>query len=164
MGSSGVGGLRRFLVNVLLQPSLCCCRADGSGPHAFISCSSLPPPMSSSSLWISLLVLLCLSCASCHVRVSHVAYTAYYGACTLIVHASLGQLFLSLNANGRGTSQGNWRNAGSAPTCPTCTWSAMGHGSWAAPPSRPSRQPLRPCATRPSRKGKRRGIPPGRNC
>ena len=105
--------LRRFLVNVLLQPSLCCCRADGSGPHAFIYCSSLPPPMSSSSLWLSLLALCWLSCASCHVRVSHVSYTTYNGACNLIVHASLGQLCLSLDANGLGTSQGNlqWKTA-----------------------------------------------------
>ena len=99
--------LSRFLVLVLLHPSLCCCRADGSGPDAFFSCSSFPPPMSSSSLWLSLLVHLWLSCASCHVRVSHVAYTTYYGTCTLIVHASLSQLFLSPDANGLGTSQGN---------------------------------------------------------
>ena len=83
------------------------------------------PPMSSSSPWLSLLVHVWLSCASCHVRVSHVAYTTYYGACTLIVHASLGQLFLSLDANGLGTSQGNFEYSTAVatsrpPPLPTC--------------------------------------------
>ena len=59
-------------------------------------------------LWLSLLILSWLSCASCHVRVSHVAFTTYNGAFNLIVHASLGQLCLSLDANGLGTSQGNF--------------------------------------------------------